>query len=203
MGPLPLRPSFPGARCVRLLESLAARPCGWLGAVARPSFPNPLGHRHITVNTLAPGPFASKMMKVTLARAQEEIEAGTALGRIGSSEVLGVGGKAGWREGRGRDARRRKSRKVNGKITGPRALLNTLSPVPLFSLSLGYGRSSLVPGLAGRGLRDGRRTGRGRGDPGQAPTLREKGRKEGRARWRREGRRKRNKNPRRCGSRAS
>ncbi|EKU21663.1 short chain dehydrogenase reductase family, partial [Nannochloropsis gaditana CCMP526] len=46
-----------------------------------------LGHRHITVNTLAPGPFASKMMKVTLARAQEEIEAGTALGRIGSPEV--------------------------------------------------------------------------------------------------------------------
>ncbi|TFJ85331.1 hypothetical protein NSK_003379 [Nannochloropsis salina CCMP1776] len=47
-----------------------------------------LGHRHITVNTLAPGPFASKMMKVTLARAQEEIEAGTALGRIGSSEDM-------------------------------------------------------------------------------------------------------------------
>jgi len=35
------------------------------------------------------------MMKVTLARAQEEIEAGTALGRIGSPEVVGVGGKAG------------------------------------------------------------------------------------------------------------
>ncbi|GAB5032313.1 short chain dehydrogenase reductase family [Nannochloropsis oceanica] len=47
-----------------------------------------LGHRNITVNALAPGPFASKMMKVTLERAREEIEGSAALGRIGHPEDI-------------------------------------------------------------------------------------------------------------------
>lgn len=42
-----------------------------------------LGRRSITVNAVAPGPFESKMMKVTLERHREQIEATCPLGRIG------------------------------------------------------------------------------------------------------------------------
>lgn len=47
---------------------------------------NHLGRRYITSNTLACGPFQSKMMKATLEKFQDAIEAGVPLGRIGSPE---------------------------------------------------------------------------------------------------------------------
>lgn len=47
---------------------------------------NHLGKRHITSNTLACGPFESKMMKQTLEAFGDEIKAGIPLGRIGSPE---------------------------------------------------------------------------------------------------------------------
>jgi len=45
-----------------------------------------LGHRNITSNTIACGPFESKMMKATLERFKDSIEAGIPLGRIGSPQ---------------------------------------------------------------------------------------------------------------------
>jgi NAD(P)-dependent dehydrogenase (short-subunit alcohol dehydrogenase family) len=45
-----------------------------------------LGQRHITSNTIACGPFQSKMMKATLEKFQDVIESGVPLGRIGSPE---------------------------------------------------------------------------------------------------------------------
>ena len=45
-----------------------------------------LGKRNITSNTLACGPFQSKMMKATLEKFQDVIESGVPLGRIGSPE---------------------------------------------------------------------------------------------------------------------
>ena len=45
-----------------------------------------LGPRHITSNTLACGPFQSKMMKATLDKFKDVIEGGVPLGRIGSPE---------------------------------------------------------------------------------------------------------------------
>ncbi|KAF8425240.1 hypothetical protein EV426DRAFT_596846 [Tirmania nivea] len=45
-----------------------------------------LGKRGITVNTLACGPFESKMMAATLAKFKDSIEAGIPLGRIGTPE---------------------------------------------------------------------------------------------------------------------
>ncbi|KAF2087689.1 short chain dehydrogenase/reductase family [Saccharata proteae CBS 121410] len=47
---------------------------------------NHLGKRGITSNTLACGPFQSKMMKATLEKFQDEIEGGIPLGRIGSPQ---------------------------------------------------------------------------------------------------------------------
>src|SRR5262249_35064553 len=50
-----------------------------------------LGPRHITVNAVAPGPFESKMMAVTLAEFGEEIAASSPLGRIGRpDDIAGV-----------------------------------------------------------------------------------------------------------------
>lgn len=50
-----------------------------------------LGRRHVTVNTIAPGPFPSKMMKATLKRSGEAIAAASALGRIGQpADVAGT-----------------------------------------------------------------------------------------------------------------
>jgi NAD(P)-dependent dehydrogenase (short-subunit alcohol dehydrogenase family) len=45
-----------------------------------------LGQRSITSNTIACGPFESKMMKATLEKFRDSIEAGIPLGRIGSPE---------------------------------------------------------------------------------------------------------------------
>ncbi|CAI6342521.1 unnamed protein product [Periconia digitata] len=45
-----------------------------------------LGKRHITSNTIACGPFQSKMMKATLEKFKDQIEGGLPLGRIGSPE---------------------------------------------------------------------------------------------------------------------
>ncbi|KAL4921681.1 hypothetical protein BDW62DRAFT_174223 [Aspergillus aurantiobrunneus] len=45
-----------------------------------------LGKRNITSNTLACGPFQSKMMAATLRNFREQIESGVPLGRIGSPE---------------------------------------------------------------------------------------------------------------------
>lgn len=45
-----------------------------------------LGRRNITSNTLACGPFQSKMMKATLEKFKDIIEGGVPLGRIGSPE---------------------------------------------------------------------------------------------------------------------
>ncbi|KAL4881716.1 hypothetical protein BJY04DRAFT_188673 [Aspergillus karnatakaensis] len=45
-----------------------------------------LGKRNITSNTLACGPFESKMMAATLESYREQIESGVPLGRIGSPE---------------------------------------------------------------------------------------------------------------------
>ncbi|KAF2871399.1 hypothetical protein BDV95DRAFT_677048 [Massariosphaeria phaeospora] len=45
-----------------------------------------LGKRHITSNTIACGPFQSKMMKATLEKFKDVIESGVPLGRIGSPE---------------------------------------------------------------------------------------------------------------------
>ncbi|KAH7093710.1 hypothetical protein FB567DRAFT_515898 [Paraphoma chrysanthemicola] len=45
-----------------------------------------LGKRGITSNTIACGPFQSKMMKATLEKFKDEIESGIPLGRIGSPE---------------------------------------------------------------------------------------------------------------------
>lgn len=47
---------------------------------------NHLGKRNITSNTIACGPFESKMMAATLKRFKESIEASIPLGRIGSPE---------------------------------------------------------------------------------------------------------------------
>ncbi|KAL5340484.1 hypothetical protein BJX70DRAFT_361107 [Aspergillus crustosus] len=47
---------------------------------------NHLGRRNITSNTLACGPFESKMMAATLKSHREQIESGVPLGRIGSPE---------------------------------------------------------------------------------------------------------------------
>lgn len=47
---------------------------------------NHLGKRGITSNTIACGPFQSKMMKATLEKFQDVIESGIPLGRIGSPE---------------------------------------------------------------------------------------------------------------------
>jgi NAD(P)-dependent dehydrogenase (short-subunit alcohol dehydrogenase family) len=59
-----------------------------------------LGPRGITSNTLACGPFQSKMMKATLEKFQDVIESGIPLGRIGSPEdvagtCLWLGSRAG------------------------------------------------------------------------------------------------------------
>lgn len=45
-----------------------------------------LGKRGITSNTIACGPFQSKMMKATLEKFKDVIEGGVPLGRIGSPE---------------------------------------------------------------------------------------------------------------------
>ncbi|OXV09914.1 hypothetical protein Egran_02322 [Elaphomyces granulatus] len=47
-----------------------------------------LGKRNITSNTLACGPFKSKMMAATLEQYQDVIEAGIPLGRIGTAEDI-------------------------------------------------------------------------------------------------------------------
>lgn len=47
---------------------------------------NHLGRRGVTVNTLACGPFESKMMKATLEKFGDSIKAGVPLGRIGTPE---------------------------------------------------------------------------------------------------------------------
>jgi NAD(P)-dependent dehydrogenase (short-subunit alcohol dehydrogenase family) len=47
-----------------------------------------LGREGINVNTLACGPFASKMMKQTLKDYEAEIVAGVPLGRIGTPEDI-------------------------------------------------------------------------------------------------------------------
>src|SRR5690606_13378734 len=50
-----------------------------------------LGPRHITVNAIAPGPFATKMMAAVLEQAQDEFEKATPLGRIGRpDDIAGV-----------------------------------------------------------------------------------------------------------------
>ncbi|KAL7750752.1 hypothetical protein RI367_003709 [Sorochytrium milnesiophthora] len=50
-----------------------------------------LGPEHITVNSVAPGPFESKMMAATLAKAKDAIVSGIPLGRIGApSDMAGV-----------------------------------------------------------------------------------------------------------------
>lgn len=57
-----------------------------------------LGKRNITSNTIACGPFQSKMMKATLQKFQDAIEATIPLGRIGSPED--VAGTCIWLSGR-------------------------------------------------------------------------------------------------------
>ncbi|KAF9977870.1 hypothetical protein BGZ73_004625 [Actinomortierella ambigua] len=47
-----------------------------------------LGHRHITVNAIAPGPFESKMMAATLRDFGDVITANIPLGRIGKPEDI-------------------------------------------------------------------------------------------------------------------
>jgi NAD(P)-dependent dehydrogenase (short-subunit alcohol dehydrogenase family) len=47
-----------------------------------------LAHRQITVNSIAPGPFPSKMMAHTLEKLGEEIRNGVPLGRIGQKEDM-------------------------------------------------------------------------------------------------------------------
>jgi NAD(P)-dependent dehydrogenase (short-subunit alcohol dehydrogenase family) len=47
---------------------------------------NHLGKRGITSNTIACGPFQSKMMKATLEKFGDKIAEGVPLGRIGSAE---------------------------------------------------------------------------------------------------------------------
>lgn len=47
-----------------------------------------LAPRGVTVNAVAPGPFRSKMMKVTLERAQDVIERSCPLGRIGEPDDM-------------------------------------------------------------------------------------------------------------------
>jgi NAD(P)-dependent dehydrogenase (short-subunit alcohol dehydrogenase family) len=47
-----------------------------------------LAPKHITVNAVAPGPFESKMMAVTLDRFKDAIVAGCPLGRIGEPEDM-------------------------------------------------------------------------------------------------------------------
>ncbi len=47
-----------------------------------------LGPRHITVNAVAPGPFESKMMAVTLAEQGDRIAAESPLGRIGRPDDM-------------------------------------------------------------------------------------------------------------------
>lgn len=48
-----------------------------------------LGPRQITVNAIAPGPFASKMMAATLEQFGEQIAASSPLGRIGRPDDMG------------------------------------------------------------------------------------------------------------------
>ncbi|WP_134323735.1 SDR family oxidoreductase [Cumulibacter soli] len=48
-----------------------------------------LGDRYITVNAIAPGPFESKMMAVTLAAHGDAIAASSPLGRIGRPDDIG------------------------------------------------------------------------------------------------------------------
>jgi NAD(P)-dependent dehydrogenase (short-subunit alcohol dehydrogenase family) len=57
-----------------------------------------LGSKGITSNTIACGPFESKMMKATLEAKRGEIERGVPLGRIGSPED--VAGTCLWLSGR-------------------------------------------------------------------------------------------------------
>ena len=47
-----------------------------------------LSEKHITVNAVAPGPFQSRMMKVTLERFGDSIAKSTPLGRIGRSDDM-------------------------------------------------------------------------------------------------------------------
>ena len=47
-----------------------------------------LGPRHVTVNAIAPGPFASKMMAATLAEHGDAIAATSPLGRIGRDDDM-------------------------------------------------------------------------------------------------------------------
>lgn len=47
-----------------------------------------LGHRHITVNAIAPGSFQSKMMKETLEKFGDVIISNVPVGRIGSPEDI-------------------------------------------------------------------------------------------------------------------
>jgi NAD(P)-dependent dehydrogenase (short-subunit alcohol dehydrogenase family) len=47
-----------------------------------------LAHRHITANSIAPGPFPSKMMAHTLNKLGEQIRDGVPLGRIGEKEDM-------------------------------------------------------------------------------------------------------------------
>jgi len=47
-----------------------------------------LGPRHVTVNAIAPGPFASKMMAATLAEFGDAIAASSPLGRIGRDDDM-------------------------------------------------------------------------------------------------------------------
>jgi NAD(P)-dependent dehydrogenase (short-subunit alcohol dehydrogenase family) len=47
-----------------------------------------LARKHITVNAVAPGPFQSRMMKVTLERAGDAMKKMVPLGRIGSPEDM-------------------------------------------------------------------------------------------------------------------
>lgn len=47
-----------------------------------------LGHRHITCNAIAPGPFESKMMAATLRDFGEQIVGNVPLGRIGQPEDI-------------------------------------------------------------------------------------------------------------------
>lgn len=58
-----------------------------------------LGKRNITSNTIACGPFQSKMMKATLEKFQDEIEGRIPLGRIGTPED--VAGTCIWLSSRG------------------------------------------------------------------------------------------------------
>ncbi len=47
-----------------------------------------LGRDHITVNAIAPGPFATKMMEYTLSEHTDAIAASSPLGRIGTDDDM-------------------------------------------------------------------------------------------------------------------